>query len=521
MAGKTAKSVPTVFAAIELGAHSARMLVAECRKGKNGVRALEELELPIPLGGDVFRTGRISGSVIRSVCDIFRNFKQKMEEYDIRQYRAAATSAVREAGNANILIERIRHETGIVVELFDGADQARLGYYTLRSVFSSKRAFAKRSVLVADIGTGVCQISAYRKGFLVFSESVKSGSLRVLDMLPGTLSSSALRDCLTPIVRQAFLEIEHGGMSLDSDVIAALGASSRILLKFFPNAKITDDAVEVSASEFFAMRAAAASRSIEQTAEEFNIAKDMAEAAIPCAIILERLLRISGAKRILIPRISMKYGLLRIFLNSLTGKEDDFDEQILSMARVTAQKYNCSMEFCARAVAFSEKLFLKLKRSHGLGERDLLILKVAAWLHKTGLFINNQASHKHSYYVILSTEIPGLTFEERRIAALAARYHRKSRPKRQHLEYASLSDSEQSRVLKLSALLRLASFLASTSASPQKLSVTMIPESDSIVLDPGVSESALDFELSGKEALDYLSHVLAVHVELAQDQEIA
>lgn len=514
---KKTKTDPIVFAAVELGAHSVRMLIAECRRGKSVARTLEELELPIPLGVNVFRSGKVSDSAIRVICEIFENFKEKMEEYDVKQCSAVATSAVREAANANILLERIHHATGIDLQLFDGADQARLGYYTIRSVFPSKRAFARQNILLADIGTGVCQISAYRKGFLAFTESVKSGSLRVLDMLPGTLSSFALRDCLTPIVRQSFLEIEHGGMSLASDAIVAMGASARILLRFFPNAKkSTENLLDISASEFFAMRASVATRSIEQMADEFDIAKDMAEAAIPCAIILERLLRISGAKRILIPRISMKYGLLHIFLNELTGKADDFDEQILSVARMTAEKYKCSLEYSSRTVAFAEKLFLKLKRLHGLGSRDLLILKVAAWLHKTGLYLNNQASHKHSYYIILSTEIPGLSYEERRIAALTARYHRKSWPKRQHLEYTALSAGEQSRVLKLSALLRLASYLAETQALPQKLSVSM-PDEDTVELDPGLSESALDFELTGKDGLAYLSHVLAVHAEISQE----
>ena len=102
------------------------------------------------------------------------------------------------------------------------------------------------------------------------------------------------------------------------------------------------------------------------------------------------------------------------------------------------------------------------------------------------------------------------------MAGWTARYHRKSWPKRQHLEYTALSAGEQSRVLKLSALLRLASYLAETQALPQKLSVSM-PDEDTVELDPGLSESALDFELTGKDGLAYLSHVLAVHAEISQE----
>ncbi len=115
-------------ATIDLGAHSARMLIAEYDPENGKIEPLEELEVLVPLGSDVFRHGRISNPVIRMLCEVFVNFRNKMAEYGVEQYRAIATSAVREAANADILLERVAHFTGIRITIFEGADEAKLDY---------------------------------------------------------------------------------------------------------------------------------------------------------------------------------------------------------------------------------------------------------------------------------------------------------------------------------------------------------------------------------------------------------
>ncbi|MBR2000492.1 MAG: hypothetical protein IJ992_08265, partial [Lentisphaeria bacterium] len=150
------------LATIDLGAHSCRLLIAEYVPGSEKPVILEELSVSIPLGADVFRHGAISDTAIRMLCNIFSNFRNKLNEYGIRHYRAIATSAVREAANAPVLLERIRHATGITVTLFEGTDEARLNYLTLANVLPAKLEFHRKSSLIADIGTGACQISAYK-----------------------------------------------------------------------------------------------------------------------------------------------------------------------------------------------------------------------------------------------------------------------------------------------------------------------------------------------------------------------
>ena len=77
-----------LMATIDVGAHSARMLLAEVDLATGDYEALEDLEQPIPLGSNVFQRGRISNKSIRMLCEIFTNFRAKMDEYGVQLYKA-------------------------------------------------------------------------------------------------------------------------------------------------------------------------------------------------------------------------------------------------------------------------------------------------------------------------------------------------------------------------------------------------------------------------------------------------
>ena len=114
-----------------------------------------------------------------------------MEEYGVTECRAIATSAVREAANAEILIERIYHETGIQLQLYEGADEARLNYLSVIHTLPKKLQFQTKKAMIADIGTGACQISTYDNGSMTFTETLKIGTLRILENIPGATSIAA------------------------------------------------------------------------------------------------------------------------------------------------------------------------------------------------------------------------------------------------------------------------------------------------------------------------------------------
>jgi exopolyphosphatase/guanosine-5'-triphosphate,3'-diphosphate pyrophosphatase len=104
-------------------------------------------------------------------------------------------------------------------------------------------------------------------------------------------------------------------------------------------------------------------------------------------------------------------------------------------------------------------IFDDIQPIHGLGPRERLLLRAAAVLHDVGDFVRYDGHHKHSYYLILNSDIIGLTPEERTIVANVARYHRKSLPDPSHPNFRDLERDARAKVRALAAILRIADAL--------------------------------------------------------------
>lgn len=504
-----------VLAAIDLGAHSARMLIAQCGPKPGKISILEDLDVSVPLGSNVFHTGSVSGGTIQLLCDVFQGFRRKMEEYGVSAYRAIATSAVREAANAEILLERIRHQTGFQLQIYEGSDEARLNYIAVTNEVPEKYGFRRKKSMIADIGTGACQISTYDKGSMSFTETLKLGTMRILGLIPGAVSVTIFREYLAPVIDKAFSELRHSGADLRCRLLIATGSSVRMLFRIYAEnsgQKQTARIHKISRDEFDRMRGALEQFSIKDIAGKFSIPAELAEAVMPCAIILDNLFRITGAKELIIPMSPLKKSLMHDFSNEILTGKNTFEEQTLGMVRKTSLKYYGDSSYFERVRECAETLFRKLKELHGLGPRELLLLKIAAVMHKAGLFINNQGYHKHSAYIVMATEIPGITLNERRIAAFTVRYQRKSPPRPQHTDFQALPAQDRNTVMKLSAILRIAIILTLRNIAPGRIRIKTEPGKVLILTDAArlfpEQAALLDADL------DYFSYVFAVQAVL-------
>src|SRR5436305_14881013 len=93
---------------------------------------------------------------------------------------------------------------------------------------------------------------------------------------------------------------------------------------------------------------------------------------------------------------------------------------------------------------------------HGLGFEERMLLRLAALLHDIGDFVGYESHHKHSYYIVVHSELMGLPPSAKEIVANVARYHRKAFPDLSHPGFRKLDRRGRTTVRKLAALLRLA-----------------------------------------------------------------
>jgi len=163
---------------------------------------------------------------------------------------------------------------------------------------------------------------------------------------------------------------------------------------------------------------------------------------------------------VVVPNVSIREGLL---LTAVTGPDPEHEaemrRQILASAASLGRKFRYDEAHATQVARLSQALFASLAREHGLGARESLLLEVAALLHDIGSYIRTSGHHKHSEYLILNSEIFGLSRSELTIVANVARYHRKQGPSNAHVNYVALAREDRIVVLKLSAILRVADAL--------------------------------------------------------------
>ncbi|MGC4006796.1 MAG: HD domain-containing protein [Pirellulales bacterium] len=102
------------------------------------------------------------------------------------------------------------------------------------------------------------------------------------------------------------------------------------------------------------------------------------------------------------------------------------------------------------------EIYEKLAPLYGLDPADRPLLETAARLQDVGYLINYDQHHKHSFHLIMNSNLAGFRPEDLLLIANTARYHRGSKPKQKHEHFQQLTKADQQRVRKMAAVLRIA-----------------------------------------------------------------
>ncbi len=204
-----------------------------------------------------------------------------------------------------------------------------------------------------------------------------------------------------------------------------------------------------------------------------------------------RLAQAFGREQLCVTTVSMRDGVL-VDMSSASVGDGVFAEQIVNAALVLAEKYGVDMPHVQHVTEISLALFDALLAEHRLTPRDRLILKVAGLLHELGMFVNTRSHHKHSMYLILNSDIFGLGTWDRELAALVARYHRRSHPLITHEVYNTLSRERRLTVGKLSAILRVADALDRSHSHQVRIKSVEIRDGELRLMVTGLADPALE-----------------------------
>jgi exopolyphosphatase / guanosine-5'-triphosphate,3'-diphosphate pyrophosphatase len=176
----------------DCGTSSVRCYIAEIAASESGTaksayRVLEDLSYPVDLT-EAFMSGKLSRQAMDGVFNAFVDIGLSAKSYDIKKIRAVGTSALREATNSDVLVERLRAKLGIDLEVIDNAEEARLYSDALRLLLEKAGKSLPGRTLQIDLGGGSTCIGLIHKGKLIHSVDEHYGSVRILEQF------KALRD---------------------------------------------------------------------------------------------------------------------------------------------------------------------------------------------------------------------------------------------------------------------------------------------------------------------------------------
>lgn len=167
------------FAAIDIGSNAMRLLISNALFTTDTAYTLQRetlVRVPVRLGSDVFLHGSIEPDSIAHLEETMHAFRHLMNAYDVLQYRACATSAMRDAQNNLDIVTHIRDTTHIDIDIIDGEEEASIIY----KILANKKFENEPSYLFVDVGGGSTELTYIEKGIVKYSESFNIGTLRLL-----------------------------------------------------------------------------------------------------------------------------------------------------------------------------------------------------------------------------------------------------------------------------------------------------------------------------------------------------
>jgi exopolyphosphatase/guanosine-5'-triphosphate,3'-diphosphate pyrophosphatase len=278
--------------AIDVGSNAMRVLVGEVTKpiGVWHYSKIAYLRLPVRLGEEVFDKGKISDEKIEKFIEGMRIFKNYLDFYGVSDYRAVATSAMRDSSNAKKIIQRVKKETGITLEVITGKEEAELVYLTFQLIPD-----LKMNYVLIDVGGGSTEITLFQDNKVHAAKSFQIGSVRLMKNKVSKKSWNEVNEWLaTEILPFKPARVFGSGGTINS-VHKVLGKQ---------------DKVPVELSEMKTLKDKLEPLSIEERIYQFKIKPDRADVIGPAMEIYIKMMQSLGLDQIYVPKMGLSDGMM-------------------------------------------------------------------------------------------------------------------------------------------------------------------------------------------------------------------
>jgi len=292
------------LAAIDIGSNAARLLITEVVKDDQGRDCFNKLNLvrvPLRLGFDVFENRTISPQKEDHILKTIRAYRALIDVYGVVHYKACATSAMRDAQNGRDIIQRVKNETGIEIEIISGDQEASFIYENHIAENLEK----DKSYLYVDVGGGSTELTYFNDGKLAFKKSFNIGTIRLLKNQVTNDHWDDMKDEIRQFTKSAksVICIGSGG-----NINKVFSMSKRKDGKPLPLDLLKDYYRELS------------SFSVRERMRLYNLREDRADVIVPALSIYVNVMKWADAREIYVPKIGLADGLVHILWEEIKGR---------------------------------------------------------------------------------------------------------------------------------------------------------------------------------------------------------
>ncbi|MCL4210293.1 MAG: Ppx/GppA family phosphatase [Phycisphaerales bacterium] len=514
-------------AAIDVGTNSIRLVVAEVAPDRS-FRLMDDEKVVARLGRNLAKTGRLSEEAIEAALLAIERMKTIAEGYGVARLRLAGTSAVREAENRDDLLARVRERTGLELEVISAREEARLAFLSVSNAFD----LAGQTVGVMDVGGGSTEIVLSSGHIIERIFTLKLGAVRLTDQFNGVRTARDFRRMVEAVDER--LEERVGRPPFAPPLLIGTGGTFTTLaamsMQRGQEAARTGilpfpvRGYEMQRSEVSHLLDMLRRMEVRERARVSGLGADRADIIVAGLAIVDRVLRHLGANRLRVHDQGIREGLLHEMVAGMFPPAEPVAPTAhdrLRSVRQFALTCHYEKEHAEHVATLALRLFDQLPSlldaSHrdwaGPGER--LLLEAAALLHDVGYFVNYSSHHKHSYHLILHSNLAGFSTRELELLANIARYHRGAMPRKKHDNFARLKKAEREAVRRLAAILRLAVGL-DRSHTQRVRDLTLRRVENAIVIEVAAAQD-VSVDLWGAERkADLFERAFGVAVRLEQ-----
>lgn len=290
------------LAAIDIGSNAARLLISDAVANSQGKPLFQKLNLvrvPLRLGFDVFEKKIISPQKEEMIVNTIKSYKLLCDVYEVEHMKACATSAMRDAKNGSAIINKVKEETGIWIEIITGDAEASLIYENHIAENMDK----EHSYLYIDVGGGSTELTFFADGMLVFKRSFNIGTIRILKDQVDHFMWDEMRD---------FIRRETRGHEAD---MVAIGSGGNINKVFSLSKRKEGKPLQLDLLKDYFRELS--SFSLEERIRIYKLREDRADVIVPAISIYINVMRWANIEEIYVPKIGLADGLIQHLYNEV------------------------------------------------------------------------------------------------------------------------------------------------------------------------------------------------------------